>query len=388
MRGPTPRHDTLGNYLSAALGNYLSDNPSDLGIFMIADSQGHPHHRQGHVHRAAVLAHPVAGPSRPGRPPLKRPAYPPTPFGSTHMTPHLLRAALAAAERGWHVFPLTPNTKRPAVRGWEHRATTDPTRITRCWTTGRYGVGIACGPSGLLVLDLDMPKTTPTLENEQNRRSGTGADALAALAAQHGQPYPHDTYTVATASGGRHLYFQTPAGASTGAAAGTWRNTAGRLDPLIDTRAAGGYVVGAGSTVHQHPYVVMTNTEPAMLPGWLAALLSPPSPVPVPAGPVRIDTDRHSAYLAAAIRAEVTRVRNEPHNHNGALYIAACALGQLLAGGALTDDEVRRVLLDAYAPHIAAEPHHHNEREAHNTITSGLRAGAKRPRNLARQVAA
>lgn len=41
MRGPLPRHDTLGNYVSAALGNYVSEKPSDLGNFMIADKQ-HP----------------------------------------------------------------------------------------------------------------------------------------------------------------------------------------------------------------------------------------------------------------------------------------------------------------------------------------------------------
>ena len=70
----------------------------------------------------------------------------------------LLNAALAAADRGWHVFPLTPGTKRPAVRDWENRATLDPDRIRRCWAAGLFNIGIACGPSRLLVLDLDVPK--------------------------------------------------------------------------------------------------------------------------------------------------------------------------------------------------------------------------------------
>jgi hypothetical protein len=39
--------------------------------------------------------------------------------------------------------------------------------------------------------------------------------------------------------------------------------------------------------------------------------------------------------------------------------------------------------MTAFARHIAAEPHHHNEREADATITSGLKAGAKRPRRVA-----
>jgi hypothetical protein len=282
----------------------------------------------------------------------------------------VLAAALAAAERGWRVFPLVPGAKRPAVRGWEARATTDPDRIRRCWGSGPYGIGVACGPSGLLVVDLDMPKTDDT------EPAATGADVLARLAARHGQPYPDATYTVATGSGGRHLYFTAPGGR-------TWRNTAGRLGPLIDTRAGGGYVVGAGSTVDSRPYEAVTDTDPAPLPDWLAGLLEPPAAPPVPAGPVRIDTGRHGAYVAAAIRAEVARIRDEPDDHNHALYIAACALGQLAAGGAITESDVRSVLMDAFAAHIAAEPHHHNEREAHTTISSGLKAGAKRPRTVA-----
>ncbi|MEU9222746.1 bifunctional DNA primase/polymerase, partial [Streptomyces sp. NPDC048376] len=55
-----------------------------------------------------------------------------------------LNAALEAAERGWHVFPLRPADKRPALHGeavcpligdcagghrkWEDRATVDPDR--------------------------------------------------------------------------------------------------------------------------------------------------------------------------------------------------------------------------------------------------------------------
>jgi hypothetical protein len=43
----------------------------------------------------------------------------------------LLAAALDHAACGWSVFPLRPGDKRPAVRDWETRATTDPDRIHR-----------------------------------------------------------------------------------------------------------------------------------------------------------------------------------------------------------------------------------------------------------------
>jgi hypothetical protein len=40
----------------------------------------------------------------------------------------LLTAALAAAERGFHVFPLRPGTKRPALHGETSCPRTGPCR--------------------------------------------------------------------------------------------------------------------------------------------------------------------------------------------------------------------------------------------------------------------
>jgi hypothetical protein len=147
----------------------------------------------------------------------------------------LLAAALAHARRGWHVFPLRPGDKRPAVRDWETRATTDPDRIERAWTAGAFNIGIACGPSGLVVLDLDQPKAgviAPSAWRQPGIRDG--GDVLATLCEANDQPLPVETYTMRTASGGTHLYFTTPAGVQL-------RNSAGRLGWLIDTRAHGGY---------------------------------------------------------------------------------------------------------------------------------------------------
>jgi hypothetical protein len=76
----------------------------------------------------------------------------------------------------WHVIPLLPGTKRPACpghpaakcdrsdpwcrhghTGWEQRATTSDPRIIRAWSSPSR-IGIACGPSGLLVVDTDQSK--------------------------------------------------------------------------------------------------------------------------------------------------------------------------------------------------------------------------------------
>ncbi|MFE3497565.1 bifunctional DNA primase/polymerase [Streptomyces sp. NPDC059175] len=288
-----------------------------------------------------------------------------------------LTAALDAASRGWHVFPLIPGAKRPAVRDWETRATVDRERITRCWTHAPYNVGIATGPSGLIVIDLDTPKgpdDTPPAEWAAHGVTD-GADVLALLCERHGQPSPADTYTVRTWSRGTHLYFAAPADEPL-------RNTAGDsargLGWKVDTRAVGGLVVGAGSTFAGEPYTAAYNAPVAPLPGWLAELLRP-APLP-PQCPVTVPLttrDRRGKFLNAAVNGELARVINSgPHEHNNALYIASVALGQLVAGGELDAYEVTERLAEV------ALSVGQGEREARRTIASGLRAGANRPRTV------
>ena len=66
-------------------------------------------------------------------------------------------AAVEAAGRGCAVFPCRPGDKRPAVPDWERRACADPELVARYWPSVRHNVGIARGPSGLTVVDLDPP---------------------------------------------------------------------------------------------------------------------------------------------------------------------------------------------------------------------------------------
>jgi hypothetical protein len=303
----------------------------------------------------------------------------------------MIQAALAPAARGWHVFPLRPGSKRPAFpghdadhcdrtdprcrtghTGWEPRATTDPGRITRAWVRCPYNVGIACGPSRLVVVDLDMPKPGATPPREWHRPGiRTGADVLAALCDEAGQPYPAATCTVSTPSGGTHLYFTAPGGVEL-------RNTAGALGWLIDTRAGGGYVVGAASTVDGRAYRVTRDMPPAPLPGWLVDRLRPVQLPPQRAVAVSLPGGRAGAYLRAAVEDELARVTaSSPRGHNTALYRAAIALGQLVAGGALSGGDVT-AWLTAAAEQVGQKPG-----ETARTIASGLRAGANRPRSVA-----
>ena len=104
------------------------------------------------------------------------------------------------------------------------------------------------------------------------------------------------------------------------------------------------------------------------------------APAPLPQQrPVTITAadGRHGAYLTAALTAEAGRVTAAaPGARNTALYRAAVALGQLVAGGAIDTDAVTGLLTEA--AHAAGL----DDAETGRTITSGLRAGAKRPRTL------
>jgi len=289
----------------------------------------------------------------------------------------LLKAALAAAERGWHVFPIVPNDKIPAVKGWEQRATLDPDRIRRCWATGDYNIGVACGPSCLLVIDLDQPKPGQTPpEQWQIPGVNDGYDAFAVVCERARQPLPIDTYTVTTGRNGTHLYYQHPDGHEL-------RNTSGAkgggLGWLIDTRAHGGYVLAAGSIVAGRPYTVTwgQHLNPMSPPGWLTEALTP-APLP-PQQPVTIalGSDRAGRYLQAAIDGQLRHLQQAAQGgRNHALYTCAVALGQLVAGGAVGQQEIEDLLTQA-AHSIGLQP-----AETARTITSGLQAGARRPRTV------
>ncbi|MGW0793555.1 bifunctional DNA primase/polymerase [Streptomyces sp. NPDC002692] len=260
----------------------------------------------------------------------------------------LLAAALTAAERGWHVFPLRPATKRPALHGeasctrtgaceaghrkWEQRATTDPDRIRATWSWGPFNVGIATGPSGLLVVDLDVPK------DNSNRGTPGGAATFGALCERTGHTVP-DTYRTRTPSGGSHLYFTAPTGVRL-------TNTAGTIAPLVDTRAWGGYVVAAGSTTPTGPYEALSGPLVAPVPTWLLSILKPvPRAVQAPSGVVAGQSFR---YADVALANETRNVSGAQRGSREArLFRAARALGRFVAWGDLPRHVVEQALQGA-----------------------------------------
>ncbi|WP_020522833.1 bifunctional DNA primase/polymerase [Catelliglobosispora koreensis] len=294
------------------------------------------------------------------------------------MNSSLQAAALRYAARGWHVFPVAVNGKIAAIKEWEQRATTDPDRITRCWAQAPYNIGIACGPSDLVVIDLDRPKLGQQPPAEwQISGVNDGFDAFAFLCEREDQPLPVLTHTVITGRKGTHLYFTHPAGEQL-------RNTSGTsgrgLGWLIDTRAHGGYVLGAGSVVNGRTYQTLHEEEQLLtLPGWLAERLTPaplPEPKQVTVAPV---ADRRGRYLNAAVASQVESVEQAGSGEkNIKLFASAVALGQLVAGGSLQEHEVISLLTQAAFRAYGAN--RFPAREVSRTIASGLKTGAKRPR--------
>jgi hypothetical protein len=286
---------------------------------------------------------------------------------------NLLARALHFAARGWHVFPITPRAKKPPVIDrWETRATPDPDQIHRWWQHAPYTIGIATGPSGLVVIDLDTakPGQTPP-ERWAARGIGSGVGMLRALARQHGARVT-PTLAVRTPSGGWHLYYTVPAGVGL-------RNTQGMIGWKIDTRAHGGYVIAPGCPVPPDGYELIDGRDPAELPSWLHRALIPQSSTTFSA-PAVAATANPSGYVSAAVRGEVQRVRTAPRGqHNAVLCRAAYALGQLVGAGLLDRDTARAELTVAAGVLVGASCDC-TYSEVARVITAGLAAGAGNPR--------
>lgn len=267
-----------------------------------------------------------------------------------------MTAALTMAERGAYVFPLRVGSKVPAVRGWENLATRHTGWITDWWTRAPYNVGVATGPSGLVVIDLDA--ASPAEPH--------GRQTLGRLAREAGESIPRSTFTVVTPGGGQHLYFRAPAGSA-------FTNTAGRLGSHVDTRARGGYVVGAGSIVPAGRYRLVEAATPVPLPSWLGEALKRPA---YPVVPTAFESRPHTAYVAAAVLSEQRRVAAAVvGRRNSTLFTAAARLGRFVGTGLLSEGEILDALTAACRSHLAGESF--DLSEVGRTIASGLRTGGR-----------
>jgi hypothetical protein len=170
----------------------------------------------------------------------------------------MLEAALRYAALGWFIFPLhsirfdkkcgcgkpecTSPGKHPRIK-WKEGATRDPVEVEKLWRKWpNAGIGLATGPSGLIVFDLDGPKGVEAFRTLLNPR-GVGEVA----GADNGTC--HLSTARARTARGMHVFFrgQSP----------TFSNSESKLD----VRSVGGYVVLAPSP-HVSGHVYKWEVEP------------------------------------------------------------------------------------------------------------------------------
>ena len=277
---------------------------------------------------------------------------------TTHTTPGAtlaqepLHHALALAASGHAVFPLKPNAKTPATNHGVKDASTDPNTIRSWWRQWpRANIGIAL-PDGMLAVDIDV-------------KDVDGHATLAALAAPHGG-LP-TTLTTETTTGGQHLFFKKPPDVRV-------KNRA-NVQPGIDVRAQGGYVVAPPSTLDGKAYRWLNDTAPADCPQWLLDVLvdekkppiAPAPPLAPPQRPADAYAQRALDRAIASVLAATEGGRND--NFNAAAYGLA-----RLAGAGRLDWHHTAGLLERAALASGLEP-----AEVRKTLDSAWAAGQVAP---------
>ncbi|MGW6257675.1 bifunctional DNA primase/polymerase [Streptomyces sp. NPDC055085] len=336
------------------------------------------------------------------------------------------------ARRGWPVHPLAAGRKTPVANcircrtsphppqgcpclpegRWchgFHAATLDHRRIANWW--GRhpeFGVGVACGPAGLVVIDIDahgaeLPSRDRLLPGiqigDQVNLTGleNGFHTLAVLAALCGRQNPAEdgsTLRVRTPSGGLHVWYRTTDQRRWRCSSGSGRGAG--LAWQVDVRAHGGYIVAPGTTTQDGTYTPIDDVrEPAALPSWLvqelertghlpAATIPAPRPVP-PRAQQAVEAaggDRSSAQrLLVSVLAPIVVCGKvaEGAAFSETLNRAAYTLGGLIAAGRLTEEEAKIALTQAA---VTARPG--QERRVAQIIHSGLTAGQLHPLHMRR----
>lgn len=319
--------------------------------------------------------------------------------------------ALAMARSGMYIFPGLAGQKRPATRRGLKDATRDSRKIASWWTANpSFNICIATEPSNLVVIDCDTGKDWP-LEGQAPDGCQGGDDILVMEGIKAGIVpvdwiYRIGLPSVATPSGGLHLYYRAPKKQEIRS-----RTT---VLPWVDVRARGGYVVSPYSSTKAGMYrpingwhtVVHTDAgpdfkpigipsmesiafHPPVLPKWLIEIVGDKvrQPSTSAGGGDVLDLIRKrldmpsvgsgTGYATSALHRESEIVRTSSKgSRNEKLNRAAFSVGTLVGAGLLDEVEVHRHLTDAAL--LAGL----DEGETRVTIASGLRSGKASPREV------
>lgn len=220
-------------------------------------------------------------------------------------------AAHAAARRGFDVFPIVPNAKKPIIENWQRLATRDPAQIDKWWTEWP-DANIGWPTNEHIVIDVDPRKG--------------GAETFLALLDLYDMP---KTTRHGTQGGGDHIIFAAP----------DRRPVKGGNDKLgqgIDIKARGGFILLPGSTIDGRPYTVGNTREIALAPDWLVAQCKTARQKPGAAGTRIVEEDDLARelfeewMLKHAPSAETGNIDNTTYKVAARGYDFACSTATVL----------------------------------------------------------
>lgn len=289
-----------------------------------------------------------------------------------------LTSALAALNRGFTIFPVEPGAKTPHrlyvdrpkedapwTIKWSEVATADVNTVAEWWHySPEANVGIACKPSGILVVDCDMPKHEYQLKgtpfeflHEKWGPLVDGTDVFKAVCERYGGDWNslYSTYRVCTTRMGLHLYYWWPDGVEASQAS----IVKGILDIRCNGGEKGGYVLGAGSWTSSGAYVAENALPVAPAPPWLVELCrEKPRPVQ-PRDTFRQPGSANYGGLEASVRFA------QEGNRNNVLLWAARSMCE--------DGATEEEAMDLLTPAALECGLDGGERQARQTIQSAYR---------------
>lgn len=234
-----------------------------------------------------------------------------------------LQAALDLAHMGFHVFPVVPNGKTPAIEDFPNKATRDAEKIKDWWIDPimefekDFNVGISTTKFGddqaLIVIDVD------------DKNGKEGSKELEKLDMLQEVP---TTFTQFTPTGGRHLVYVSPTPVKQGSNV---------LAKGLDIRSKGGYIVGAGSLINGESYSA-NEDRLAQAPQWLIDECGKaPEKKKADKAPIDINEDaakdRAIDYLKNHAPLSV-----EGNSGDQTAYVVACRLKDLGIGDAVAHE--------------------------------------------------